>query len=225
MQSQIIVDRFLRSNLSHSFKLNAYERILLVILASYAGHKDKCFPSHQSLSIDCGMSTDSVGRYAQLLEEKQLLTINRVTGNNNLYKLSIPMMTPTADSTHRSEQPPADSDNHASLTAASPTAESGTNNISNNIKESTSLLSLKKQKTKSSFPVGMTTTERHKNIAFELGLNIEDEFECFKEHHTANGNKFERWDMAFNMWLRRAAKYSQKKSTTTSDVMIGVGHE
>lgn len=227
MQSQIIVDRFLRDASSHSFNLNAYERILLVILASYAGQKKECFPSHLSLSINCGMSIDSVGRHIKLLEKKKLLTVVRTTGNNNLYILTIPETTPTADSTYRSLLVPADSTNPLPLAALPPPASSETNNISNNINEYTSLNKAKKSsKKKTALPENMNIENTHREMANRFGLNIDNEFQHFKEYHLSKDNKFARWDMAFNIWLRNAFKFLKKSpASSTVDIMMGAGHE
>lgn len=230
MQAQIIVDRFLRNKASLIFRLNAFERILLTMLASYMAEKNTCYPSHQSLSRDCGMSTDSVGRYTKSLENKQLITISRITGNNNFYQLNIPE-NDTANSTYRSQRPPATSDTSRSPSASPPPADSGTNNIINNINEYTSFSHSQKnrykQKSKnSSLPVSMEINEDHKVKAKQLNLDVNSEFEHFKEYYLAKGSLFSNWPMAFHIWLRNAAKFAQKKfHLKIDDVMMGVGHE
>lgn len=231
--SQVLADRFLRSEASIPFNLNAYERVLLFILASYAGGKINCFPSHQSLSTYCGMSVDSVKRYTKSLKGKELITIIRVNGCNNTYQLNIPIVEPNAKSTGCSQPPPADSTTHPGLTATSPGADSPTNNISNNINQSTSFGHTNKmtknhplKKREHTLPEDMKINDRHRELASELNLNVESEFNHFKEHHLAKGSVYTRWDMAFCTWLRNASKFSSKKSTRlASDYMQGVGYE
>ncbi|PWY56059.1 hypothetical protein DGG96_08980 [Legionella qingyii] len=224
MQAQIVVDRFLRQEHSHAFMLNAYERLLLVMLASYMGNKTSCFPSHQSLSIDCGMSTDSVKRTLKSLENKYLIKILRTTGSSNHYQLTIP----SADSTGCSQPPVANSTIHLVASAGTPGANSPPNNISNNIKQYT-LLANKKLRVKTikkTFPQKFAINESHREKANGLSLDIDSEFEHFKEHHIAKGSKFSDWGMAFHTWLRNAAKFSQqKKSFDTTNIMSGVGRE
>jgi len=132
MQSQIIVDRFLRS--SFSIGLNVYEKMLLVILASYAGLKSECFPSQSTLAINCSISKDSIKRYTKSLERKGLIKIIRELGENNRYQLSIP----SANSTQCFQQLAITDHSttcHESLLLS---ADSTANNINNNINKYTS---------------------------------------------------------------------------------------
>lgn len=224
MQAQIIVDRFLRKEHSYPFMLNAYERILLVMLASYAGNKIDCFPSHQSLSKDCGMSTDTVKRNLKTLENKYLVKILRSTGSNNHYELTIP----SANGTEGAQHAVANSITYPTLSAPRLSAVSPPNNISNNIKQYTSFAN-KKLRTKTvrkTFPQDFLINESHREKANFLNLDIDSEFEHFKEHHMAKGNQFADWGMAFHTWLRNAAKFSQsKKSFDKTNIMSGVGRE
>ncbi len=224
MQAQIIVDRFLRKEHSDPFMLNAYERLLLVMLASYAGNKTNCFPSHQSLSRDCGMSTDSVKRNLKSLENKCLVKTLRSTGSNNHYELTIP----SADSTECSQHLVANSTAYPVPPASTPSADSPPNNISNNIKKYTSSANkkLRAKSVKKTFPHEFTINESHREKANNLSLDIDSEFEHFKEHHIAKGNQFADWGMAFHTWLRNAAKFSQqKKSFDKTNIMSGIGRE
>lgn len=221
MQAQILVDRFLRSKFSTH--LNVYEKMLLVILASYCGNKSACFPSYLSLKRDCSMSIDSIKRNIKTLESKELIKVARCSGRNNLYTLQIP----SADSTGCSQHPDANSTDLPELSAPSPSAHSTPNNISNNKRKSTSIVSHKKHKNKrTAFPDGMTIIEAHRELAQELGINAEEEFIFFKEHHIAKGSLFAYWNTAFNTWLRKAKKFTQEKSPSpTTNIMAEVGHE
>lgn len=134
IQAQIIIDRFLRSDLSAQYNLNVYERMILVILASYAGTKSDCFPSHLSLATNGGMSVDSVKSYTKSLEEKGLVKVLRSCGVNNHYQLTIP----SADSTRSSQHPVPATPPTLLSEPLVPSADSTTNNISNNISECTS---------------------------------------------------------------------------------------
>lgn len=139
MSSQIRVDRFLRSKLSHQYDLHAYEKLLLFILASYMGEKSMCYPSLNLLASECSISTDSVKRHINLLEKKKLIKVVRNIGRNNSYILSLPSLEkPSADSTWCSKHLDANSTTYPERTAPTPGADSPPNNISNNIKECTS---------------------------------------------------------------------------------------
>jgi len=213
IQAQITIDRFLRSSLSTQYKLNVYERMLLVMLASYTSSKSDCFPSHLSLATYCGMSIDSVKSYTKTLEGKGLIKISRYFGKNNHYQLFIP----SADSTQCSQHPVPVAPPTQCSQLLVPGADSTTNNISNNIRECTSGISLKKRQAnkptktnKSSFPEKMEIGESHRTIATQSGLDVEAEFIHFREYHLSRGAKFSRWDMAFNTWLRNATKFTKK---------------
>ena len=84
--------------------------------------------------------------------------------------------------------------------------------------------SLQKQsrKSKSAFSEEIEITDSHKTIAIQAGLNVEAEYTHFKEHHLSKGSEFARWDIAFNTWLRNAAKFSRNKRNLSSDTMAGV---
>lgn len=85
MQMQIIIDKFLRSEKSHFLKLNSHERILMVMLASYMGNKDYCWPSYESLIKDCGMAKGTLNKAIKNLQTKQIINVEKVNGLNNRY--------------------------------------------------------------------------------------------------------------------------------------------
>ena len=88
MQMQIIIDKFLRSEKSHLYKLSCYEKIILIMLSSYMGSKNTCWPSLKSLTTDCSISKDSLLRNTKSLEKKDLLTVKRIKNENNIYEFS-----------------------------------------------------------------------------------------------------------------------------------------
>lgn len=90
VSSQIIIDRFLRNTISEQYKLNSTEKLIMVILASFMGNKDECFPSTKSLAIACGTSRRTVIKYIKSLENKSLIIVNRdfMSSNNYSFNLS-----------------------------------------------------------------------------------------------------------------------------------------
>ena len=194
------------------------------MLASYAGNKTNCFPSHQSLSRDCGMSIDSVKRNLKSLENKCLVKILHSTGFNNHYELTIP----SADGTEGSQHLVANGPTYPVPPAPTPSADSPPNNISNNIKQYTSSANkkLRDKIVKKTFPQEFTIDESHREKANGFILDIDSEFEHFREYYIAKRNKFSDWGMAFHIWLRNAAKFSQpKKLFDKTNIMLGVGRE
>ncbi len=220
--AQVKVDRFLRSELSDRLKI--HEKMLLVILASYTGNKTDCYPSIQTLAIKCSMSESSVKTYIKHLEKKELIKPTRSKGEKNHYTLFIPRceITGLPDNQvipHPSTLSPGD---------PVPSHTTPPNNISNNIKEYTSLgkskrSSLKNKKT--TFPELFAVEEAHREKSTLLGLDVDSELEAFKEYYVAKGSTFANWSMAFLSWLRKAATFSKPKLNNTYDQMAGVCNE
>ncbi|CND49122.1 phage replication protein O%2C N-terminal domain [Yersinia pseudotuberculosis] len=70
-------------------------------------------------------------------------------------------------------------------------------------------------------PAGFSPSEAHTEMASEMGVNLQSEFDAFCDHHEAKGSTFKNWDAALRTWIRNSAKYSgrtkayQNKSVTT----------
>lgn len=86
MQYQIIIGRFLRSEKSLSYDLSSYEKLILLMIASYMGNKSTCWPSYKSLSKSCSLSVSTIKRNVFSLEKKQILKIKRTKNSNNIYE-------------------------------------------------------------------------------------------------------------------------------------------
>lgn len=67
-----------------------------------------------------------------------------------------------------------------------------------------------KQKRQCQFPKSLEPNDRNRELASELGVNLEREFDAFADHHQAKGSKFTDWNKALNNWLRNAAKFGAK---------------
>jgi hypothetical protein len=76
-------------------ELPAMQKIVLLMLANRTNHDTGlCFPSHDTLTKECGMSKRSVVYQIEKLEEAKLLTVIRSTNakgekNANRYKLNL----------------------------------------------------------------------------------------------------------------------------------------
>lgn len=69
--------------------LPAMQKIVLVILADHNSKDGLCFPSYETLAIECGMSKRSVINQIDKLEAAELLTIERSHNRSNRYTLNI----------------------------------------------------------------------------------------------------------------------------------------
>ena len=61
-------------------------------------------------------------------------------------------------------------------------------------------------------PEGFEPKAHHRALAAELGVDLEEAFAMFRDHHGAKENKFKNWDLAFNSWLRREKQFSGNRS-------------
>lgn len=233
MLAQIVIDRFLRSEISRQYLLSAHDKLILIFIASHMGPKPQCYPSYKALEVVCSISNASVKRSIKSVGKKGLINILRTNGRNNCYTLNLELLTvPGSDSTGFTQTPVSLRSDHPDHTDLPPGSHRPPNNIINNISECTSVISLQKPpaktrtpKNKSSFPTGMKIKEAHRALAISLAINVDDQFIHFQEHHLAKGSTFKNWDMAFNTWLRRAGTYAQNRPAPRSGNFGGIVYE
>lgn len=72
----------------------------------------------------------------------------------------------------------------------------------------------KKSSNKVSMPEDFKPTAQHYELAKKNGVNLDHEFEQFKDHHAAKQSKFADWHAALRTWIRNAAKFSKPKNAT-----------
>lgn len=68
----------------------------------------------------------------------------------------------------------------------------------------------KEKKRATQFPSGLLPNDRNRELAKELGVNLQSEFEAFADHHQAKGSTYANWNLALNTWLRNAVKFAAK---------------
>jgi hypothetical protein len=56
-------------------------------------------------------------------------------------------------------------------------------------------------------PTDWQPSDSHRAFAAENRLNLDAEFEQFRDHHRAKGSTMKDWDAAFRTWLRNAVKW------------------
>ena len=66
------------------------------------------------------------------------------------------------------------------------------------------------------FRDGWVPTEKHSEMAAELGRDVEFEARAFEDYHVSKGSTFIDWDRAFNNWLRKASEFGRSKPRTTA---------
>ena len=69
--------------------LNIYEKMLYMCMARHTGGKDYCFPSLDLLCKELGLKdTRTVVKYIRSLENKGLITVEKIKGKSNRYYLN-----------------------------------------------------------------------------------------------------------------------------------------
>lgn len=74
----------------------------------------------------------------------------------------------------------------------------------------------KESKRATQYPKGLAPNDGNRDLASRLGVNLENEFEAFSDHHRAKGSTFKDWNLALNTWLRNAVKFGAKPSARTN---------
>lgn len=73
------------------------------------------------------------------------------------------------------------------------------------------VVSIKTKRMKTEWPDDFRFTDKHKSIAEGLGLNVHQEFACFRDKAQANGWTYANWDAGFRNWLNQEFKYRQAR--------------
>jgi phage replication O-like protein O len=68
----------------------------------------------------------------------------------------------------------------------------------------------KEAKRATQFPNDLSPNDRNRELAKELGVNLQSEFDAFSDHHQAKGTTFKNWNLALNTWLRNSVKFGGK---------------
>lgn len=64
-------------------------------------------------------------------------------------------------------------------------------------------------------PDDFQPNETVRQMAAELGLNLQAELAAFCDHHTAKGTTFRDWQAALRTWLRNASKFGQRAASVS----------
>lgn len=63
-------------------------------------------------------------------------------------------------------------------------------------------------------PSGFSANQTHRQLAVELGLDLERELEAFTDFHQSRGSVFKDWDAALRTWLRNARRFQRPTPAT-----------
>ena len=62
-------------------------------------------------------------------------------------------------------------------------------------------------------PAGFSANQTHRQMAVELGLDLERELEAFTDFHQSRGSVFKDWDAALRTWLRKAHQFKRPRTS------------
>src|SRR5208337_2284104 len=65
-------------------------------------------------------------------------------------------------------------------------------------------------KRRSRMSQGFAPKHRHKELATELGIDLDRSFAAFSDYHASKGNTFVDWDRALNTWLRNEERFAHE---------------
>lgn len=192
-------------------------RVLGVIYSFRSKDTNIAFPKREAISKRCGISVTKISTATTALENYGWL---KKTGKGGFglpvqYRVCFPETIPSSGTVAES----------GTVTKSGTTTmpESGTRTNGEQTSKQTNNHRVR-TRSLTSFPEDMTPTEKHRSRASESGLDIEREFDKFKNHHMSKGSKFSDWNAALNNWLLKAAEFSggrttlaRSRVTTTTD--------
>ena len=164
-------------------------KIVLLALADYADGDGVCWPGQKSIAAKAGMSERTVREKLLALEELGYIARRRRQNSDGYrstdeYKLlpANPAGGPTGENAGPNRQ------------TAAATEEPSEPSVPNKQRATRQV----------QMPTGLTWTNAHSVRALGRGVDVEVEFEKFKNHHLAKGSRFADWDRAFHSWLDRS---------------------
>lgn len=62
-------------------------------------------------------------------------------------------------------------------------------------------------------PKGFAPSDKHQQLALDMGADLNSEFLAFTDFHVSKGNVFKDWNAALNSWLRNTRKFGQRNTS------------
>src|SRR5437899_2280217 len=88
--------------------------------------------------------------------------------------------------------------------------------IPDSLSESSNAHAPSREKGPSKLPEGFAPNERHRALARELGVDLQQTFLKFRDHHESKGTEFQNWDAAFLKWIRNEPNFNGGSSAETN---------
>jgi len=166
-------------------------KVILLALADWADGEGVAFPGQKSLAAKTSIPERTLRRHLSELEEMGYLARRRRTSaggqrTSDEYKLLTPTgqngRLPTGQNQGANRPTVAGTENHQIEPPVTTTARTRATQM----------------------PSDLTWNNGHSLKAMARGVDVEVEFEKFKDYHLAHASKFADWDRAFHTWLNNA---------------------
>lgn len=211
-------------------------KLVTIVLANYTNENGQCWPSFETIAKKTSLSRRSVISQIAYLEKNGILKkIKRHDSASNIYELNLNTSENISPVTHQkgSENisPPSEisspevvkpfhhlvNDVHQGSEPVSPPLVNVLHpnhqlnhqrNIYRNIE--------REKKRGCTLPEDFTLTEKHRALAKKYNiLDVDEQFEHFRDYHLSRGTVFKSWDAGFRTWLHRAASFTPKQKKQT----------
>lgn len=206
---------------------NPLRKLVLLKLADNANDAGECWPSLQYIADQCEVSRSSVKNHIRELESAGLVTRQyRKTdrGNqSNIYHITLGQKK-TDMGQHLPEvgqqvtegrstdaPPPRAADAPRTSHSLEPITEPVNEPLIADSKKSAKPSGKKSASRKVALPDEFKPTAQHVELANKSGVDLNHEFEQFKDYHKAKDSKMVDWHAALRTWIRNAAKFAKSK--------------
>lgn len=181
-------------------------------------HLPNIKPSTASLAEHCGLSPDTVQRCISELETWGCLRVTRKHGTRSKYEFTghwafeVPSLDEVLDAhqPHHAAGTEAHQPHHAATSGRTmrpePAAPCGPKQTT---KQTSKAVGRKRQRDPEWKPARSPST-----LKLEQGLNTEEEWQAFCDHHDKLASTFADWDAAWRTWLRNAPKFAPRFKPT-----------
>jgi len=164
-------------------------KLVLLVLADHADDKGFCFPGVDTIARRASVSERTLTRVLASLEENGYIARSRRHLSNGNRTSDGYLLTPDKATEWRVDQPPSETDQPPTVAA---TEEPPVEPPVNTTRRARQL------------PSDLEWNTAHSVKAMARHVDVEVEFEKFKDYHLARATKFVDWDRAFHTWLNNA---------------------
>lgn len=167
-------------------------KLVLLVLADHADDLGFCFPGAATIARRASVSERTLSRVlAQLEEQGYIARSRRHLANGNRTSDGY-LLTPDKATNWPVDNPPSVQDQTPTVASTGePSVEPPVTNKQGAPRQT-------------QLPADLTWTNAHSVKALKRGVDVEDQFEKFKDYHLARASKFADWDRAFHTWLNNA---------------------